>query len=108
MVDHFEHNPNDHEDPDTSSTWLIGILSVVLFVITCLGLITVLYQARDAEFENKVVEADYLEIEQLRSEQSGRLEGPAYRLIEKDEGTVTNESIVIPVDDAIDIIASEY
>ncbi|MCA9297309.1 MAG: hypothetical protein KC983_12350 [Phycisphaerales bacterium] len=109
MSDHVEHNPNDHEDPAGGSTWIIGIFSVLLFVILCLGLVAMLYNARQAEFQHKVVDADRLEFQKLRATQLSRLDGPARREVVKDQnGNVLSEALVIPVDQAIELVTQQY
>jgi len=99
----------DREDPAPGTTWMVGVLGVVLFVIVVLGITAMLYTAREAEFEQKVTEVDVLEYETLTSEQAARLDGPARREIVQDQyGNVQSEAIVIPVEDAVDIIAEAY
>lgn len=109
MSDHVEHNPHDHEDPAGASTWIIGLSSLLLFVILCLGLVAMLYNERQAEFQHKMVDSDRLEFEDLRAAQLRRLDGPARRELVKDQnGNVLSEALVIPVDQAIELVSKEY
>ncbi|MCZ6835582.1 MAG: hypothetical protein O7G85_07395 [Planctomycetota bacterium] len=102
MSDIVEHNPNDHEDPLAGPTWLISILGAVLLIVTVLGLIALYNTVWDAEEDLKIVEADAQEVQDMMKAQHLRLEIPHQVRYEEEVATV------LPIEDAMRLIAEEY
>jgi hypothetical protein len=100
MEDRGEHNPGDHEDPLPGPTWIIGILGTVLLSICILGITALFFNADTRMVDLKVVDADYPQVETMKSQQLRAIEGPARRkeIIENEQKV---ETIVIPIDEAM-------
>jgi len=107
MSEAYEHNPGDHEDPLAGSTWMIGLLSTVLFVVICLGITAVLYHAQRTEFTEKVLNTEVLEIARMRQTWGEQLNAPPHYLTQlTDQGE--DRAVVIPIESAMEIISREY
>ena len=106
MSDYFEHNPSDHEDPLTAPTWMVGFIGVVMLLVVFLGLTALYYGAvqEEEEFKDSLIP---LQIETLRAEQLARLNAPPHLEVTVVDDEVTERRIVIPIDQAIDLVLSE-
>ena len=103
MSDVFEHNPGDHEDPLAGPTWTIALILVVLMAVSLLGVAALYYDAVDAERAVKVLDLPVYDVELARVTQEARLQGPV-RLERRIEG---EDSLVIPLDQAMDLVVEE-
>lgn len=109
MSEQYEHNPGDHEDPVAGSTWLVGMVGAVLLTVIILGLTALLYQVQDEEMIEHVILAEPEELIRLRAEQQKQLNDPP-RFQERpagEDGSEMVRSLVIPIDQAMEIIAKE-
>lgn len=107
MTDHHEHNIDDHEDPASSSTWLVGFIGVVLLAVTMLGVTALYYNVKAQQVEVVVVKPDVDEPKKLRRQQERRLTNPA-RWEERDEGGEVTRELIIPLETAMKIVVEEY
>ena len=106
MTDHFEHNIDDHEDPAASSTWLIGFIGAVLLVVTILGVTALYYNVKADQVDEKVVQVDIDEPNDLRDSQERRLTASAH-WEERDDGGEIVRQLVIPIERAMALVAAE-
>ena len=106
MSEVFEHNPGDHEDPLTGPTWIIGFLGAVLLAVIMLGLTALVYNAQHKETLIKIIERDPQELENLRAEQTARITGDP-RWVEVFEGEKVVQHLVIPIDQAMQLVVNE-
>ncbi len=107
MTDHHEHNIDDHEDPASSSTWLVGFIGVVLLVVTMLGVTALYYNVKAQQVDEAVVKPDVDEPRNLRRQQERQLTLPA-RWVERDEGGEVTRELIIPLERAMKIVVEEY
>lgn len=127
MSDAYEHNPGDHEDPLPGPTWLVGIIGVVLLVVIVFGL-TSLYYGAERELDERQ-EAQRFEqsrdrgekstsVEALTAGQDAVLADPAAALSASGrsgavreqqwvDGRVVSSRVIIPIEDAMQIVAGE-
>ncbi len=105
MSDSYEHNINDHEDPLPGPTWIIGILGTVLLGVVVLGVTALFFNADARMVEEKVFAARYPELDGLLMAQQAKLEGPP-RIVEINENERVIETVVIPIEQAMEKIAS--
>ena len=108
MTDHHEHNIDDHEDPASSSTWLVGFIGVVLLVVTMLGVTALYYNVKAQQVEEAVVKPDVDEPKKLRRQQEWRLTNPDARWEERDDGGEVTRELIIPLETAMKIVVEEY
>ena len=106
MTEVYEHNPQDHEDPATGMTWLVGLIGSVLGVVTLLGTTALYYNVKTSEIREQVISRDYLEILELRLEQEVFLNGPP-RWVERQEPQGVEEALVIPIKRAMELVVQE-
>jgi hypothetical protein len=104
MSEVFEHNIGDHEDPLPGPTWIIGILGVVLLSIIILGVTALFFNADTRMVDEKVTTQGYPQFESLKKEQLDRLAGPP-RIVVVKENDKDVETVVIPIDDAMKMVA---
>lgn len=104
MSDNLEHNPGDHEDPLPGPTWIIGVLGAVLLAVVILGVTALFFNADARVVDQKVVEQPYPQFEALKQEQLARLQGPP-RIVEVNENDKVVQSVVIPIELAMQKIA---
>jgi hypothetical protein len=113
MTDVFEHNVGDHEDPLPGPTWIVAFLGIVLLSVIMLGLTALYYNAQSNEQTRKVVVHDPMELQNLREQQQAQLHrGPEWveekvKLEGHDKEQVV-PALVIPIDQAMDIVVKEY
>lgn len=106
MTEVFEHNPEDHEDPVSGQTWLIGFLGALVLVAIVLGLTAMYYNAKAREIYKVVVSPERLEVRQLLQEQEALLAGPP-RWVTRDDGAETVEALIIPIERAMELVVME-
>ncbi len=106
MTEVFEHNPEDHDDPVSGQTWLIGSLGALVLVAIMLGLTAMYYNAKAREIHKVVVSPERLEVLQLRQEQQALLAGPP-RWVTRDDGAETVRALIIPIDRAMELVVME-
>lgn len=106
MTEVFEHNPGDHEDPLTGPTWIIGFLGSVLLAVIVLGLTALVYNAQHEETQIKIIQRDPQELENLRAAQTARITGEP-RWVEVLEGEKVVQHLVIPIDQAMQLVVNE-
>lgn len=108
MRDIYDHNPADHDDPAAAPTWTIGIVSVVLLAATTLFVAALFYFVYQGELEEKYIQPTSIELDMLNAEQRARLAGePRIELRPENADAEQPESIVIPIDQAMDLIVEE-
>ncbi len=106
MTDHFEPNPDDHEDPAASSTWLVGFIGAVLLIVMMLGVTALYYNVKADRVDVKVVQVDVDEPKDLRDSQERRLTDSAH-WEERDDGGEIVRQLVIPIERAMALVAAE-
>ena len=106
MTETFEHNPEDHEDPVSGQTWLIGFLGALVLVAMMLGLTAIYYNAKARQIEKVVVTPERLEVRQLLQEQEALLAGPP-RWVTRDDAAETVEALIIPIEWAMELVVAE-
>lgn len=104
---HFEHNPKDHEDPAAGSTYLIGFIGAVLLVVIVLGVTALYYNVKSEEITEKVENPERKDVRELRREQESLINGPM-RVLRRTEQGVDIESVVIPIEDAMELTVDTY
>lgn len=107
MQEHYEHNKSDHEDPLPTSTLIVIILFAVSLVVTILGVTTVTYLTDEEEVVRKQVAPQLVDFEILNARQLEDLEGPARLKIYENEFEEEEAAVVIPIEQAIDIVVAE-
>ena len=113
MTEVFEHNVGDHEDPLPGPTWIVAFLGIVLLSVIMLGLTALYYNAQTTETTRKVVVRDPMELENLRAQQKAQLtRGPEWVeekvKVEGQDKEQVVPALVIPIDQAMDIVVREY
>lgn len=94
------------DDPEAGSTWFISIVSVVLMVITVLGLVVMFFDFAESEVDRKVVEKPAISLEKLKiAQQETLIEYGTYE-IEDAEGNPLKR-IRIPVKQAMEIVLAD-
>ena len=108
MRDHHAHNTSgDADDPSAAATWIIGFMSVALFVFTFFALHGVERVAGRAEVERKQLTVEPQELEDLVEAQEARINrAPHWERLVVD-GQEMDRYLVIPIEDAMFIVASE-
>ncbi|MHC4416164.1 MAG: hypothetical protein ACYS0G_12860 [Planctomycetota bacterium] len=106
MTEVYEHNPEDHDDPVATPTWLVGLFGAVALVVIILGLTALYYNAKAEAFREQVLSRDRLDVLELRRQQEALLGGPP-RWVERDEQGETVEALVIPIERAMALVVEE-
>lgn len=106
MTEVYEHNPGDHDDPVAGPTWLVGVLGALVLVATLLGLTALYYNVKARMFTEQVVDKPVTAVQQLREQQRELLEGEPH-WVERRAGDEVVRELVIPIDRAIELIATE-
>ena len=104
MHESYEHNPGDHDDPLPGPTYILTILGAVLFCVVVLGVTALFFNADERMVLDKTQLATYPQFETLKAEQLAKIAGPA-RKVEVNENDKVVESVVIPIDVAMQKIA---
>ena len=110
MTSVYEHNPGDHEDPVPSSTWMVGIVGVIVLLVTIFGLTALLYRASGDELQEKVISRSFEEVGDLRESQEKLLHHEAgwiKRDIPGTEGKEQEDVFVIPIESAMELVIQE-
>ncbi len=106
MSDVYEHNPDDHEDPLTGPTLMVGGLGAVALVAILLVLTALYYNAKADEVEEQVVLQERREVRDLHDEQAQVLQ-VAGQWVDRDDGGQTIRAYIIPIDRAMELIVEE-
>lgn len=106
MSETFDHNLGDHDDPVAGPTWFLGLVGAVLMVVTVLGLTALYYNMKAGEVEVEVIDQPRLDVLELRRQQEQLLAGPPRR-VTRDEQGKTVEALVIPIQQAMELVVEE-
>jgi len=106
MSDHDSTLAGATEDPVAGPTWTVSAVGTVFFVAIVLGVVAISYTVVHHETAVKVESVPSAAFEALRAEQEARLTGPAHREL-RAENKDGSESIVIPVEQAMQAIVAE-
>lgn len=97
---------NDNEDPDGWATWAIGLGGAFLMIATVAIGTGIYYRAVMAEDGVKNINITYEERDMVRAAQQAVLEESAHWVREHDpESGEVVDRLVIPIDDAMNIVA---
>ena len=103
MTEISEHNPDDHGDPSSSSTLLVGVVGALLLVATVMGTSALYYNVKADQVLSKVITPERVEpVEHYRPQQEF-LTGPA-RWIQRDEQGETVRAFIIPIERAMELV----
>ena len=105
MHDVYEHNPGDHEDPLPGPTWILTILGSVLLGVVVLGVTALFFNADERMVSDKTQAATYPQFESLKEAQLAKLEGQPRKVEVVNESDKVVETVVIPIDLAMQKIA---
>lgn len=106
LTEVFEHNPDDHEDPQPGLTLLVGVIGAVLLAVTVMGLTALYYNTKAEEVTEEVVDVTRIEPAEHYREQEALLTGPPH-WVERDEQGKTVKAYVIPIDRAMELVVAE-
>ncbi|MBC8202303.1 MAG: hypothetical protein H8E91_00580 [Planctomycetes bacterium] len=111
-MSHDNHNANDHledhEDPDGWATWAIGLGGAFLMIATVAITAGIYYRSVMTEAEAKNINVTFEQRDMIRAAQHAVLEESARWIRKHDEASgKTTHRLVIPVQDAMDIIAGD-
>jgi hypothetical protein len=109
-MSHDNHNANDHsddhEDPDGWATWAIGLGSSVLVIAAVVISAGIYYRSMMTEAETKNINITFEQRDMIKAAQHAVLEESAHWVQDHDEKTgETRHRLVIPITDAMDIVA---
>ena len=94
------------DDPEAGSTWFLSLVSVVVMVVTVLGLVVMFFDFADAEIDRKVVDRPTVSLEELKLGQQETLtEYGTYEMEDADGNAV--KRIRIPVNEAMDLVLAD-
>ena len=94
------------DDPEAGSTWFLSLVSVVVMVVTVLGLVVMFFDFADAEIDRKIVERPTVSLEELKLGQQETLtEYGTYEMEDADGNAV--KRIRIPVNQAMDLVLAD-
>jgi hypothetical protein len=94
----------NYGDPQTSSTIYISVVGVLIFVLTLIYLETLYYSTEEKERVEKLVDAPYRPLEEVREDQRALLNGYNYEHLYNDyQGRVT-----VPIEDAAAMLLEEW
>ncbi|MFT4593318.1 MAG: hypothetical protein ACI9JK_001030 [Phycisphaerales bacterium] len=100
------HLHEDNEDPDGWSTWGIGIGSTFLVIATVAVSTGIYYQAETSEGLTKHVNIRYEQRNMVMAAQDAVLEESARWVSDENSASAgTIDRLVIPIDQAMDIVA---
>lgn len=101
MRDEETKNPGpEQDDPNAAMTVVVAVVGCVLVFVIVVALQAVFYEARDAEFDRKVVSVRPEQLRSLRSEHLEQLN--SYRWVDREAGVVA-----IPIDRAMELMVQE-
>ena len=99
-------NHDELEDPDSFGTWGVGICSVFILIATVAIGCGIFYSAQETEAFDKNVNIIYTQRNMVRDAQHAVLQESAHWVSKQDAETgETTSRLVIPIDQAMDIIA---
>lgn len=113
MSDVYEHNPDDHEDPIPSATWLVGFIGAVLLTVIFLGIVSIFRGAVADTVQTNVLDVEPLDLQRLEARQLQRIDGEPRWMVRRAvdengvEGPETSRRLVIPIDEAMRLVASD-
>ncbi|MBC04443.1 MAG: hypothetical protein CMJ34_14250 [Phycisphaerae bacterium] len=94
------------DDPEAGSTWFLSVVSVVVMVVTVLGLVVMFFDFADAEIDRKIVDRPAMSLETLKLDQQKVLtEYGTYEMEDADGNPV--KRIRIPVNQAMDLVLAD-
>ncbi|MDP7008876.1 MAG: hypothetical protein QGI78_04820 [Phycisphaerales bacterium] len=96
---------NDHEDPDGWGTWAIGIGGSFLMIATVLIASGVYYRSLMTEAEVKNINVTFEQRDMIMASQQAVLEESAHWVRHHSDSGEPTDRLVIPIDDAMDIVA---
>ena len=106
MLDAYEHNPGDHEDPRAGITWFVGFVGSVAFVVTTLAVWALYYNVKGQQLEESFVAPAREEVAELKRSQQALLAGPP-RWIDVDDQGETVRRYIIPIEQAMELVVQE-
>jgi hypothetical protein len=106
MAGVYEHNPGDHEDPLAGPTWTVGVIGTILLIVIVLGTAAICYSVLTSAYVERVVDEPDLEVTTLRGKQIDRLNAAPHIEL-RPENPEGEQSIVIPIDRAMRLVAKE-
>lgn len=105
-MEHYEHNPGDHEDPVAGPTWLMALVGTILLVVIIFGLTAMYYNAQAEQTRVQMYEREPYELRRYKQQQQDLLAGEPRWVSEEVNGEEV-QRYVIPIDRAMDLVASE-
>ncbi len=99
------HIEKDHEDPDGWATWAIGIGGSFLMITTVAIACGIYYRAATTEAFDKNVNIRYEQRDMVRDSQHAILVESAHWVSHHDENGKEVNRLVLPINDAMNIIA---
>ncbi|MHC4220229.1 MAG: hypothetical protein ACYSU7_17425 [Planctomycetota bacterium] len=104
LTEVYEHNPGDHDDPKAGITWLLGLLGTLLLLVTVLAVTAIYFNLQAEMFQRQVVDAPFVEVQQLRGEQDALLAGGWVEVEVQGEPV---RKYTIPIDQAMQLVIEE-
>ena len=102
----FEHNPQDHEDPTAGPTTIVGALGALVLTASLMLLTALYYNVKAGQFTESVVDEPVEAVVKLHEQQEALLVGPPH-WVERDENGKKVKAYVIPIEQAMQIVADE-
>ena len=104
--DHKHEIPDDHEDPDSWATWAIGLGGAFLLIATVAISAGIYYRSIMTESEVKNINITFEQRDMITAAQRAVLEESAHwTRVHNSETGEAEDRLVIPIHDAMDIIA---
>jgi len=91
------------DDPEAGTTWLVSLLSVIIFSAAVIALSVMYFQTEQTEVDIKVIEPQYIALETLTTKQKELLRSSGSYSVDVVGKPVTRERI--PVEQAIKMVA---
>lgn len=107
MSEVYEHNKGDHEDPMPGPTWLVGFIGTVMCIVIVLGVSALLRMTQQETFEDISLSEVPEELRNHREAQADRLSADPHYEEYIDANGALQQRLVIPLDDAMQIVADE-
>ena len=106
---HVQKPVEDHEDPDGWATWAIGIGGSFLMIATVALACGIFYRAETSEALEKNINVRYEQRNMVIAAQQAVLEEAVHWVSEhNEEESKTINRLVIPIDQAMDIVAGNH
>jgi len=110
MMTHDDHHllPGDTEDPHGMATWAIGLGSALVLLAIVLASIGMFYRETMNEVQEKSIDIRFEDRDATRDAQHAVLDEEPHWVRERDpiSGDIVHR-LAIPIEDAMDILASE-